>query len=105
MDKKKQIDREPIGLTVSYDMGWNKRSSGRRYDSLSGHAFVIGVYTRLIIACVVFSKKCATCSVRKRKHINTQLDQVKDMSEDDDNCDETFTDTSEKILNVETHLC
>ena len=26
-----------IGLKVSYDMAWNKRSSGRRYDTLSGH--------------------------------------------------------------------
>ena len=39
-------EREQIGLTASFDMGWNKRSSGHRYDSLSGHGFVIGVYTR-----------------------------------------------------------
>ena len=25
----------------SYDMGWNKRSSGHRYDSMSGRAFLI----------------------------------------------------------------
>ena len=44
--------REKIGLTVSYDMGWNKRSSGHRYDSLSGHAFIIDAYTRRIIGCL-----------------------------------------------------
>ena len=42
---KKQGEREKVGLTVSYDMGWNKCSSGNRYDSLSGHAFIIGAYT------------------------------------------------------------
>ena len=32
----------PIGLTVGYDMGWSKRSSGHKYDSMSGHAFLVG---------------------------------------------------------------
>jgi len=31
-----------IGHTVSYDMGWSKRSTGKVYDSLSGHGFLIG---------------------------------------------------------------
>ena len=26
-----------INLTISYDMGWQKRSGGRVYDLLSGH--------------------------------------------------------------------
>ena len=47
-------------------MGWNKRSSGHRYDSLSGHAFAIGAYTRRIIDCVVFSKRCSICSSRNK---------------------------------------
>ena len=34
-----------VGIAVSYDMGWNKRSAGRIYDSLSGHAFIIGCKT------------------------------------------------------------
>ena len=29
-------------LTVAYDMGWQKRSSGRKYDSLSGVGAVVG---------------------------------------------------------------
>ena len=32
-------------LTASYDMGWQKRSSGRRYDSHSGHAALVGKLT------------------------------------------------------------
>lgn len=41
-------------------MGWNQRSSGHCYDSLFEHAFVIGVYTRRIIGCVVFIKTYTT---------------------------------------------
>jgi hypothetical protein len=59
-------ERPPVGLTISYDMGWNKRSSGHRYDSLSGHAFAIGAYTRRIIDFVVFSKRCSICSSRNK---------------------------------------
>ena len=71
--KSKKIGaRDKVGLTVSYDMGWNKRSSGHRYDSISGHAFIIGAYTRRIIGSVVFSKSCAVCNQRK-KQINMQM--------------------------------
>ena len=65
---KPEGEREAIGLTVSFDMGWNKRSSGHKYDSISGHAFIIGVYTRRIIDYVVFSKSCYICNTRTRKN-------------------------------------
>ena len=42
-------------------MGWQKRSSGNRYDSLSGHAFTIGANSKKNIYCMVSSKMCATC--------------------------------------------
>ena len=29
-----------LPIIASYDMGWNKRSTGRVYDSLSGHAWL-----------------------------------------------------------------
>lgn len=58
-------DREAIGLNVSYDMGWNKRSSGRRYDSLSGHAFMVGCYSKKILLAGVKSKSCAKCDKKK----------------------------------------
>ena len=38
-----------VGIAVSYDMGWNKRSIGRVYYSLSGHGFIIGCKTGNII--------------------------------------------------------
>ena len=38
-----------VDLTVSADMGWQKRSSGRKYDSPSGHMFFCGCHTNKII--------------------------------------------------------
>ena len=57
-----RLHRINIGLTVAYDMGWTKRSSGNRYDSLSGHAFLVGCHSRKIIAAQITSKQCSLCS-------------------------------------------
>ena len=38
-----------VKLTVTYDMGWQKRSFGRRYDSSKVHAFIIGARSKGII--------------------------------------------------------
>ena len=35
-------NKNKVKLTVTYDMGWQKRSSGRRYDSSSRHVFIVG---------------------------------------------------------------
>ena len=51
-----------VRIAVSFDMGWNKRSSGNRYDSLSGHALMIGCLSKNIITSVVSSKMCRLCS-------------------------------------------
>jgi len=51
------------------DMGWQKRSSGRKYDSLSGHEFIVGTETRKPIAMCVKSKFCRVCCVAKSKGI------------------------------------
>ena len=51
-----------VALTVSFDMGWSKRSSGNRYDSISGHALKIGVLSDKILTAAVSSKMCTTCS-------------------------------------------
>lgn len=49
------------------DMGWQKRSSGRRYDSSSGHAFLYGALSRKAIMMCVKSKYCATCSFWQKR--------------------------------------
>ena len=53
----------PVSMTVSFDMGWNKRSSGNRYDSISGHAFFIGCLSKKIVAAIVSSKIYTQCTV------------------------------------------
>ena len=50
-----------VFLTVSFDMGWNKRSTGTRYDSNTGHALLVGARLKKIVAMRVFSKDCAIC--------------------------------------------
>ena len=39
-------------------MVWQKRSYGRRYDSSSGHAFIIGARSKGVIGMVIYSKAC-----------------------------------------------
>ena len=43
-------------------MSWSKRNSGNRYDSISGHALMIGVLSDKILAAAVSSKMCTICS-------------------------------------------
>ena len=64
---KPASEQERIGLVVSYDMGWQKQASGNSYSSKSGHAFVVGMQTRRIIDCVVFSTNCKKCEFKPRK--------------------------------------
>ena len=52
IDKEKNNNK--VKLTVTYNMAWKKRSSGRRYDSSSGHAFVIGARSKGVIGMVLY---------------------------------------------------
>ena len=45
----KDTNNNKVKLTVTYIMVWQKRSSGRRYDSSNGHAFIIGARRKGII--------------------------------------------------------
>ena len=54
-------NKNKVKLTVTYDMGCQKRSSGRRYDSSSGHAFIIGGRSKGIIGMVLYYKACRKC--------------------------------------------
>ena len=56
--KRQRKDNNKVKLTVTYNMGWQKRSSRRRYDSSSVHAFIIGARRKGIIRMVLYSKAC-----------------------------------------------
>ena len=64
-----KTDDNPTGLTLSFDMGWSKRSSGNRYDSLSGHAFLLGGHSKKIVSAQVTSRQCSTCSSAASKGV------------------------------------
>ena len=56
-----------VKLTVTYDMGWQKRSSGRRYDSSSGHAFIIVERSKGIIGMALYSKASRKCDFAENR--------------------------------------
>ena len=58
-----------LGIIVSYDMGWNGRSTGRVYDSLSGHGYLIGCLSGCVISYGVKSKKCSKCTRAKQRGV------------------------------------
>ena len=59
-------EREKVRLVVSFDMGWQKRASRNSYSSRSGYTFVVGMHTRRIIDCVVFSTNCKKCEIKEK---------------------------------------
>ena len=56
-----------VKLTVTYDMGWQKRSSGRRYDSYIRHALIIGGRVKGIIGMVLYSKAFRKCDAAENR--------------------------------------
>ena len=69
--KNGELEYKPE-LTVSYDMGWQQRSSGRKYDSDSGHGLMIGMHLRKIIGFKIKSKQCRICKVAEKKKFQLQ---------------------------------
>ena len=56
-----------VKLTVTYAMGWQNRSSGRRYDCSTGHAFIIGGRIKGIIGIVLYSKAFWNCGATEKR--------------------------------------
>jgi hypothetical protein len=48
-----------MALSVSSDARWDKRGSGRRYDSLTGGSLMLGNRTKLVIAVKAMSQVCS----------------------------------------------
>ena len=64
---EKDKNNNKVKLTVTYDMRWQKRSSGRRYDSSSRHAIIIGEMSKGIIVIVLYSKACRKCDSAEKR--------------------------------------
>jgi hypothetical protein len=63
-------------ITVSFDMGWQQRSSGHNYNSPSGHALMVGALTRKPLALCVKSKLCNACRFYKKKYPELDDDDI-----------------------------
>lgn len=55
-------------IAVICDAGWGKRSYGKKFNSLSGCAVLIGVRTKKIVFFGVRNKYCHTCKIAESKH-------------------------------------
>ena len=56
------VDLQKIGISITYNMGWQKRATGRIYDSLSGHGYFIGCLSKNIVRYGLMKKKCSVCN-------------------------------------------
>jgi len=56
-------------LPMSTDMAWQKRSSGKRYDSLSGHALLCTTTFRKPAMQETLAKSCCICKLWHLKHL------------------------------------
>ena len=56
--QKREKNKNKVKLTVTYDMGWQKRSSGRKYESSSRHVLIIGGRIKGIIGMILYTKAC-----------------------------------------------
>ena len=66
--KKRETEEEKggrTGITISIDMGWQKR--GKQMNSLSGHMFALGGYLKRIVGRCVYAKTCHTCTNAEKK--------------------------------------
>jgi hypothetical protein len=55
-------------IGVSYDMAWQQRNSGHKYNSPSGHAIFVGKLSRKPLSLVIKSKLCNYCSAYRKKN-------------------------------------
>ena len=62
-------DKRPrVHLSVSFDMGWQQRG----FSSVSGHAFMIGAQSGLILAKIVCGKDCGICKWAKKNNVEVR---------------------------------
>ena len=64
-------------LVAAIDMAWNKRSSGRRYDSNSGFSHFIGARSKKILDYELLIKSCLSCTRIEHFEKLTQIEKAK----------------------------
>jgi hypothetical protein len=84
-------------LNVSFDMGWQQRSSGHKYASLSGDALLVGCHTRKPISVIVMSKVCNFCKAWENK--------MKRIAADGNNNNSDNNNNNNGLLEAPPHDC
>jgi len=62
-----ELDAPIHRVEASFDMGWQVRSSGGKYGSSTGHALLIGVWTKKVLDSIIFNKKCRVCTKHEKR--------------------------------------
>ena len=61
---------DPIGCDFKYDMTWQKRSTGRKYDSMSGVGLLFGKNSGKVTQFSVMITRCKMCDIYEGKGSN-----------------------------------
>lgn len=76
-DKNFELDKcKYPKIQVSYDMAWQQRNSGHRYNSASGHGLLVGGLTWKPLIMEVKSKLCSICFAWRKKHEDLELEPI-----------------------------
>ena len=65
-DKPGDTATPVVPLVTSSDTGWQKRGTGKNYNSLSGVGHIFGTQTKKVLAYSAKQKQCRICDVAKR---------------------------------------
>lgn len=74
----------------SFYGSWQKRLSGKQYNSPSGHNELVDCHKKWVLAQKVYSKLCAICFCHK-KRVASSAEEVKD-----DNTDNVIVNSSDE---------
>jgi hypothetical protein len=64
----------PATIDGSFDMAWQQKGSGHKYDSQSGHGCIVGHLTRKVVALSIKCKLCNFCSAFRKKVVDVTVD-------------------------------
>ena len=56
-------DVDNVQISLSFDMGWQKKATGHTYHIHSGHTYYIDVCGGKVVQMILYSKKCSKCDV------------------------------------------
>jgi len=65
-------------FTIMYNMGWQKFTASKNYNSSSSHGFLVAACTNKVIKHVCYSRNCATCKSEWKQKQFTVAEATKD---------------------------